>query len=811
MIHQTATIEDTVYFWFAANDTSGSGADGATPLFDVREAGAAAGAAPLLSGTPTLLSHVNYPAGCHEIAVAATTGNGFAADDTFAVFCTLLVDSQNPSGFVGSCTLTPLAKASQLDNLSNVGSAVNTDPSSYTLTTGTQSSGTVASVSALDGTNHEHTDTAGAMDLYYEFSIGSGLPASVTVTGYLNGNNDDLEVQGYDWVAAGWVQIGTLSGKIASVNEVNSYDLFVNMVGSGANEGLVRVRFTDGAFTLTTATLAIDQIFLSFSRGSEGYDNGSVWLDTTVSNTNTVVGVDGVARNPVSTIAAANTLIASTNLNRLEIAPGSTITLAATQSGQLFQGHGWTLALGGQDVDNSHFFDAEVSGIATAATEMEFHRCEISTASLQKAHCYDCTFDGTVTMTLAGDYQYHNCRSGIAGPGSAVFTKTAGQAITAQWRNWMDSITVSGLQSGDTITINGRLGTVTLNGADATVEIRGSYKAIVNNLTGSPTVNTAGAWQGSDIADILADTGTTGVLLDSTATSAQLVDDIWDEPLTKAAHDVSNSAGRRLRNFAGYVIRADTAQGPGTGNNQIQFDTGASAVDGAYDPAMVAIIDGTGPGQTRLILEYDGTTKTATVDRNWKVNPDATSEFIILAHPGREHVNEGLAQAGGANTITLNALASATDDAYVAQVVFIRSGTGEDQSGTIIAYNGTTKVAIIDKPWAVVPDSTSGYIMIPNDHVILANTTHTGAVIPGVAALNDISVADILTTALTESYAADGAAPTLSQALFAIMQQAGEFSIAGTTITVKKLDGSTTAMTFTLNDATNPTSRTRAT
>lgn len=112
--HQYATIEDTVYFWFGANDTSGSGGDGASPVFDVREAGAAAGAIPLLSGSATLLSHANFPAGCHEIAVAATTGNGFAAGDTFAVFCTLLIDSQNPVGFVGSCTLTPLAKTSEL-------------------------------------------------------------------------------------------------------------------------------------------------------------------------------------------------------------------------------------------------------------------------------------------------------------------------------------------------------------------------------------------------------------------------------------------------------------------------------------------------------------------------------------------------------------------------------------------------------------------------------------------------------------------------------------------------------------------------
>jgi len=112
--HQTATVGDTVYFWFAANDTSGSGGDGATPTYDVRIASDASTAAPTLSGTPSLLSHANYPAGCHQIDVAATVGNGFAADDTFAVFCSLAIDAQNPTGFVGSCTLTPLAKAANL-------------------------------------------------------------------------------------------------------------------------------------------------------------------------------------------------------------------------------------------------------------------------------------------------------------------------------------------------------------------------------------------------------------------------------------------------------------------------------------------------------------------------------------------------------------------------------------------------------------------------------------------------------------------------------------------------------------------------
>ena len=66
------------------------------------------------------------------------------------------------------------------------------------------------------------------------------------------------------------------------------------------------------------------------------------------------------------------------------------------------------------------------------------------------------------------------------------------------------------------------------------------------------------------------------------------------------------------------------------------------------------------------------------------------------------------------------------------------------------------------------------------------------------------------TTAATESYASDNAAATPAQLLYMILCTVSEFSVSGTTITGKKLDGSTTAMTWTLDDATSPTSRTRA-
>jgi hypothetical protein len=68
----------------------------------------------------------------------------------------------------------------------------------------------------------------------------------------------------------------------------------------------------------------------------------------------------------------------------------------------------------------------------------------------------------------------------------------------------------------------------------------------------------------------------------------------------------------------------------------------------------------------------------------------------------------------------------------------------------------------------------------------------------------------VLTTQLTEGYASDGTAPTLTQAIFQTMQFLHESSVSGTTVTIKGLDGSTSKMTFTLDDATTPTSITRA-
>lgn len=76
--------------------------------------------------------------------------------------------------------------------------------------------------------------------------------------------------------------------------------------------------------------------------------------------------------------------------------------------------------------------------------------------------------------------------------------------------------------------------------------------------------------------------------------------------------------------------------------------------------------------------------------------------------------------------------------------------------------------------------------------------------------LSSTGVNDVLRTAMTEGYAADGAAFTLEQAMFMVWSLLAERNLTGTTLQAKKLDGSTNSMAFTLDSGTTPTTQTRS-
>lgn len=106
----------------------------------------------------------------------------------------------------------------------------------------------------------------------------------------------------------------------------------------------------------------------------------------------------------------------------------------------------------------------------------------------------------------------------------------------------------------------------------------------------------------------------------------------------------------------GYLsyLRRNTAQAGASGS--ITLDASASATDDLYNGQLVSVIGGTGAGQTRLITDYVGSTKVATISPNWTTNPSSDSVFLI--HPqGRSDVGLWLGSAP-------SALQSGRVDAY---------------------------------------------------------------------------------------------------------------------------------------------------
>lgn len=67
-----------------------------------------------------------------------------------------------------------------------------------------------------------------------------------------------------------------------------------------------------------------------------------------------------------------------------------------------------------------------------------------------------------------------------------------------------------------------------------------------------------------------------------------------------------------------------------------------------------------------------------------------------------------------------------------------------------------------------------------------------------------------LNATIADSVAADGSRPSIRQGILMLTRFLMERNVSGVTMTVAKENGTTASMTFTLNDATNPTSITRA-
>lgn len=118
---------------------------------------------------------------------------------------------------------------------------------------------------------------------------------------------------------------------------------------------------------------------------------------------------------------------------------------------------------------------------------------------------------------------------------------------------------------------------------------------------------------------------------------------------TSTILDTANGAiYKNVVKYGSTLIREQISKQAQAGsNNTITLESSASSSDSHYNTFRIYISSGTGSGQTRTITGYDGTTKIATVNSNWTVNPDSTSIYEILDG----ELTSGIGDLGSVQTV----------------------------------------------------------------------------------------------------------------------------------------------------------------
>lgn len=176
-----------------------------------------------------------------------------------------------------------------------------------------------------------------------------------------------------------------------------------------------------------------------------------------------------------------------------------------------------------------------------------------------------------------------------------------------------------------------------------------------------------------------------------TVLAVAYVEGVWDQILTGATHNINNSAGKRLRQVEQAFNLASGTIDTVTNGHTVTLDTGAVATAEFYEHARLQIIEGTGAGQSRIIVGYTSG-RVVTLDSDFVTNPDTASLYEIVAADVHVSVSSMdlatgfVATATSTTQITLDAAAEADADFYNEMLIVFTHGTGAGQATHITAY-----------------------------------------------------------------------------------------------------------------------------
>lgn len=171
--------------------------------------------------------------------------------------------------------------------------------------------------------------------------------------------------------------------------------------------------------------------------------------------------------------------------------------------------------------------------------------------------------------------------------------------------------------------------------------------------------------------------------------------------------------------------------------------SGASSVDDFYNGLQVEIVRGTGLGQVRAISNYVGSSKLATLDRDWSTTPDTTSVYKITSQVGllssnlhqladiravsddaavadtMEKFYDGAFIAGTVNDATPtttvfdgNSGLSSSDDEYNRAGIVFTSGANQGLQRKISDYTGSTRTITVSRAFPTAPSNGDSFLII---------------------------------------------------------------------------------------------------
>lgn len=187
--------------------------------------------------------------------------------------------------------------------------------------------------------------------------------------------------------------------------------------------------------------------------------------------------------------------------------------------------------------------------------------------------------------------------------------------------------------------------------------------------------------------------------------------------------------GYRLENAVGIDLVSNRARTTASQNNSPVFvdygsyfyvDTVKGANSSFFDVSTAQVVD------LHCVTETNANTNTAATYASTVVGTgyicgltyesstsNDTSTYIYKAFVNDIQLAAPTANAtgGGASTITLPLTFSRANSSYVGVNISITQGTSAGDFRTITAYNGVTKVATVNQPWTVTPDTTSVFTL----------------------------------------------------------------------------------------------------